>query len=232
SGIATPPGGTFSVLLRVLRANATTLLMDPAAPDAAPTYAVNTTQGQGAWTTAQPATPSPTSATDAATFWANWTVPSNWSVSQPAVLVARANLQGATLTTACPLTIADQGGADPLSISASYSWDTHRASIAVHANFGNGTARSGQAGQIIVRLYAPDATQNATSVTLTEGAASGTYFATPYLGTSPTLGARRATAELSQPTGQGLVTAATTFTITDNLTLRFLDARDLQLDLW
>ena len=231
NAVPTAPGEAFNVTVQVLRRDPTTLILEPYEPDAPPSYRVNATTSTGAWENVVPTTLAPR-APGPALHWANWTVPASWSIEKPALLVVSANVTGASISTTCPLQIQEQGGSDPLHASAAYSWDTHRATLAIVASFTNGTARTGMASELNVRLQQPDGTDSSLSIPVTEGGAPGTYYAQPYLGIAPQRGVWIVTIDAPQPTGSGRASTTTAFLIEENATLLFLDQRDLLVDYW
>lgn len=118
---------------------------------------------------------------------------------------------------------------DPMKLSAAYSWDTHKARVAVALSFTNGTARSGAANSITVRIYDPDGTSVASgNPTAVE---DGGYVYAVSLGIAPYFGVYTAYADVLQPgSATDHVTGYTTFVVTENLTGKLADLRAFLLD--
>lgn len=228
----TPPGATFRALIQVQKRDPATGIMQPYTPDAPPSWRILSTDGASVQLVIVPTTQGIPNPQTPVSWWATWIVPQDWPPGRPALLQVEANVSGAAIHEEYPLLIQEETGGDPLSVSAAYSWDTHRVTLAIHASYLNGTGRSGIAEDLVVRLYSPTGEERSISVTLTEAGAPGTYHAAPYLGLAPQLGAWSVTVDAPQPRGDARASASTAFLVPMNLTLLFLDQRDLVLDLW
>lgn len=125
-------------------------------------------------------------------------------------------------------------GPDPLAASAAYSWDTHQVVVGADAHWMNGTARTGLAGSMVVRLWRPDGSElTGWPETVQESAAPGVYRLSVYLGTDPAVGAWLATVRIPQASNPSeYVTAQASFAVVRNVTRLVSDARALTADLW